>query len=175
MSKCDFVPDLASSVLRSPSQSFALLFVFSPAFLLPIESDVVTRNILRGLYAQCFRVLIRYLLVERWCVSLLALSETQSASFVCSRSPRKSERAISSCALLFSACLFCNFAPPLPPVFLSWHGRVRALQAARSFPCILWWAPFNPISEIHSDAEKEERNQMFYFASLSVSCQFHWK
>lgn len=126
------------------------------------------REGLWGLHPLCFRELICYLLVERWCAYPLALSE-EKCKFVCSRSP-KSERAISSCALL-SQCVFCNFAPLLPACLLSWHGRVRALQAARSFSCILLgchktrWAPFNPISEIHSDVakrgKKRERNHIF--------------
>lgn len=86
--------------------------------------------------------------------------------------------SVQSLAALF--CLSVSFATSPPPVpchpllpacLLSWHGRVRALQAARSFSCILLgchkmrWAPFNPISEIHSDVrkrgEKGERNHIF--------------
>lgn len=66
-----------------------------------------------------------------------------------------------------SLCSFVSVCttppPPSPPppagvssrAGMAW--RVRALQAARSFSCILRgchktrWAPFNPISEIHSD------------------------
>lgn len=102
---------------------------------------------------------------------------------VCSRSP-KSERA------LLSRRVFCNFAPPPPPsaatdpfsscrrVFPSWHGGVRALQAARSFSCILCgchetrWAPFNPISEIHSDVgsggEEKRGKEIKFFISPPV-------
>lgn len=120
------------------------------------------RESLWGLCLLCFCELIFYLLVEWWCAYLLALSETKW-KFVCSRSP-KSEHAISSCALL-SQRVLCNFAPLLPACLLSWHGRVRALQAARSFSCILLgchktrWAPFNPISEIHSDFGKRGKKE----------------
>lgn len=136
------------------------------------------RESLWGFYLLCFRELICYLLVERWCAYPFALSEAK-CKFVCSRS-LKSERAISSCALL-SQRVFCNFAPLLPACLLSWHGRVRALQAARSFSCILLgchktrWAPFNPISEIHSDVGmrgKKRKKSHFYFAPCPSSANF---
>lgn len=126
-----------------------------------------------------FCELIFYLLLQQWRAYPLALSETKW-KFVCSRSP-KSEHAISSCALL-SRRVFCNFAPLLPACLLSWHGRVRALQAARSFSCILLgchktrWAPLNPISEIHSDVgkrgKKERKKSHFYFAPCPSSANF---
>lgn len=126
-----------------------------------------------GLCPLCFCELIFYLLLEWWCAYLLALSETKW-KFVCSRSP-KSEHAMSSCALL-SQHVFCNLAPLLPACLLSWHGRVRALQAARSFSCILLgchktrWAPFNPISEIHSDVGKrgKKEKEITFFISPPV-------
>lgn len=93
----------------------------------------------------------------------------------------KSERAISGCVLL-SQCVFCNFAPCLPACLLSWHGRVRALQAACSFSCILLgchksrWAPFNPISEIHSDVgkrgEEKEKEITFLFRPCPSCANF---
>lgn len=56
----------------------------------------------------------------------------------------------------------CTFAPPpvLLACLLSWHGGLRALQAARSLPSILRGchrtrlAPFNPIRGIQSDVGK---------------------
>lgn len=86
---------------------------------------------------------------------------------VCSRSP-ESKCAISRRALL-SQHVFCNFAPLLPACLPSWHGRVRALQAARSFTCIplgckTRWAPFNPISEIYSDVGMRGREIPFFIS-----------
>lgn len=94
--------------------------------------------------------------------------------------------SVRSLAVLF--CLGVSFAtsPPfLPACLRSWQGRVRALQAARSFSCILCgchktrWAPFNPISEIHSDVgeegekkKRERKKSNFYFAPCPSSANF---
>ena len=182
-----------SLVFPAHSHSSTLLFVFGSTFYYPLKvmywlcRGQGGRGSLRGPYPHCSRELICYLLVERWCAYPLALSETK-CKFVCSRSP-KSERAISGCALL-SQRVFCKLRPSttttlhlllllllLPACLLSWHGRVRALQAARSFSCILRgchktrWAPFNPISEIHSDVgkrAKKKESEIKFFISPPV-------
>lgn len=100
--------------------------------------------------------------------------------------------AVLFCLSVSSATSPPRLTPPLPPArtrpllpacLRSWHGRVRALQAARSFSCILLgchktrWAPFNPISEIHSDVgkrerKKRERNHIFISPPCPSSANF---
>lgn len=99
--------------------------------------------------------------------TLWAAPGEPKSNFVCSKS-LKSERAISSFCLPVS---FTTSPPSCQRVLGA--GMARALQAARSFSCIQLgchktrWAPFNPISEIHSDAGKKGRKKSrFYFTPV---------